>query len=93
MEIQTSGGEIIGIVKKIKDADPADFHHRDIVKQDIVTVTIETNLRWSEAVVEEKVATLTATTERNLRQGDLETEVTGTKGDVTETENEGGSNC
>ena len=27
MVIQTSGGEIIGILKKIKDADPADSHH------------------------------------------------------------------
>ena len=27
MGIQTSGGEIIGILKKIKDADPADSHH------------------------------------------------------------------
>ena len=27
MGIQTSGGEIIGILKKIKDANPADSHH------------------------------------------------------------------
>ena len=59
-----------GTLKKLKDADPADFHHQDIVKQDIVTVT------------------LTTTIETNLRQGDLETEVDGTKGDLTETETE-----
>ena len=60
MEIHTSLDEIIGTLKKLKDADPA------IVKQDIVTATIETN----------------------FRQGDLETKVCGTKGDVTETETE-----
>ena len=38
--------------------------------------------------MKEDVVTLTATIERNLRQGDLETEVDGTKGDVTETETE-----
>ena len=27
MRIRTSGGEIVGILKKIKDADPADSHH------------------------------------------------------------------
>ena len=74
--------------KKLKDAGPLDFLHQDIVKQDIVTVTIETNLRQGEAVVNEAVVTLTATIETNLRQGDLETEVDGTKGDLTETETE-----
>ena len=57
MEIETSGGEIVGILTKMKTADPADSHHasldaakkQDIVKQDIVTVTILTNLRRSEA--------------------------------------------
>ena len=58
-EIHTCLDEIIGILKKLKVADPANFH-QVIVKQDIVIVTIETNL-W---------------------QGDLETEVDGTKGDV-----------
>ena len=51
MSIQTSGGEIIGILMKIKDADPADSRHasldaakkQDTVKQDIVIVTILTN--------------------------------------------------
>ena len=59
-EIHTCFDEIIGILNKLKVADPANFHHQVIVKQDIVIVTIETNL-W---------------------QGDLETEVDGTKGDV-----------
>ena len=27
MEIQTCGGEIIDILKKVKDADPVDSHH------------------------------------------------------------------
>ena len=66
MEIHTSLDEIIDTLKKLKDAVPADFHHQDVVKQDIVTLTIETN----------------------LRRGDLETRVDGTKGDVTETETE-----
>ena len=68
MEIETSGGEIIGILKKIKDADLADSHHasldaakkQNIVKQDIVTVTILTNFRQGEAVVKKEVVTLTA---------------------------------
>ena len=64
MEIHTCLDEITDTLKMLKDAVPADFHHQDIVKQDIVSVTIETN----------------------LRQGDLETELNGTKGDVTETE-------
>ena len=67
MEIPTSGGEITGILKKIKDADPADSHHasldaakkQDTVKQDTVTVTILTNLRQGGAVVKEEVVTLT----------------------------------
>ena len=54
-----------------RDAAPADSHHQDTVKQDIVTVTIETN----------------------LRQGNLETEVDGTKGDLTETEPESTRRC
>ena len=33
MEIQTSGGEIIGILKKIKDAVPADSHHAPVWKE------------------------------------------------------------
>ena len=45
MEIHTSLEEIVDTLKKVKDADPAGFHHQDIVKQDIVTVTIETNFR------------------------------------------------
>ena len=44
-------------------------------KQDIVTVTNQTNLGQGEAVVKEEVVTLTATIETNLRHGDLETEV------------------
>ena len=88
MEIHTRFDDIIGTLRKLKDADPADFHYQDIVKQDIVTVTIETNLRQGEAVVKEEVVTLTATIETNFPQGDLETEVDGTKGDVTETETE-----
>ena len=39
-----------------------------------------------EAVVKEEVVTLAAIIETNFRQGALETEVDGTKGDVTETE-------
>ena len=66
MEIHTSVDEITDTLKMLKDAVPADFHHQDIVKQDIVSVTIETN----------------------LRQGDLETELNGTKDNVTETETE-----
>ena len=88
MEIHTSLDDIISTLRKLKDADPADFHSQDIVKQDIVTVTIRTNLRQGEAVVKEEVVTLTATIETNFPQGDLETEVDGTKGDVTETETE-----
>ena len=88
MEIHTSLDDIIGTLRKLKDADPADFHYQVIVKQDIVTVTIETNLWQREAVVKEEVVTLTATIETNFPQGDLETEVDGTKGDVTETETE-----
>ena len=76
--------EIIDTLKKLKDAVPADFHHQDTVKQDIVTVTIETNFRQGEAVVKEQVVTLTT----NFPQGDLETKVDGTKGDVSETETE-----
>ena len=87
-EIYTSLDEIVGTLKKLKDADPAASHQQDIVKQDIVTVTVETNLRQGDAVVKEDVVTLTATIERNFRQGDLETEVDGTKGDLTETETE-----
>ena len=66
MEIHISVDEIIDTLKKLTVADPAEFHHQDIVKQDSVTVTAETN----------------------LRQGDLETEVDGTKGGVTETQTE-----
>ena len=40
MEIHTSLDEIIGTLKKLKDADPADSRHQDTVKQDIVTLTI-----------------------------------------------------
>ena len=87
MEIHTSLDEIIDTLKKLKDAVHADFHHQDIVKQDTVSVTIETNLRKGE-VVKEQVVTLTATIETNFRQGDLETKEDGTKGDVTETETE-----
>ena len=61
---------------------------KTFVKQDTVTVTIETNLRQGQAVVKEEVVTQTTTIETNLRQGDLETEVDGTKGDPTETETE-----
>ena len=43
MEIHTGLDEIIGTLKKLKGADPADFHHQDTVKQDSVTVTIKTN--------------------------------------------------
>ena len=35
MEIHTSLDEIIDTLKKLKDAVPADFHHQDIVKQDM----------------------------------------------------------
>ena len=85
METHTSLDEIVGTLKKLKDADPADSHHQDIVKQDFVAVTIERNLRRGDAMVKEEVVTLTAT-ETSLRQGDLETEVDGRKGDLTETE-------
>ena len=76
MEIHTKLDEIIGSLKKLKDVDPADSHNeslnaakkQDIVKQDIVTVTIQTILQQGEAVVKEEVATLTATIETNIRQ-------------------------
>ena len=45
MEFHTSLDEIIDTLKKLKSAVPAGLHHQDIVKQDIVTVTIETNFR------------------------------------------------
>ena len=48
---------------------PADFQHQDIVKQDIVTVTVETNIRQGEAVVKEQVVTLTATIDREELSG------------------------
>ena len=88
MEILTSFDEIIDTLKKLKDAHPAGFHHQDIVKQDLVTVTIETNVPQGEAVVKEQVVMLPATIETNFWQGDLETKVDGTKGDVSETETE-----
>ena len=86
--IPTSLDEIIGNLKKLKDDDPADSHRasldaakkQDIVKQDIVTMAIQTNLQQGEAVVREELVTLTATIEANLRQGDLETEMDGPKG-------------
>ena len=69
--------EIIDTLKKLKDADPADSHHasldaekeQDMVKQDIVTVTILTNFRQGEAVVKEEVVSLTATIVTNFRRG------------------------
>ena len=90
MEIQTSSGEINGVLKNIKGAGPADSRHvsldaakkQDIVKPDIVTVTLLTNLRQDEAVVKEEVVTLTATIVTNLRRCGAEE-----KGEVaTETE-------
>ena len=54
MDIHTSLDDINDTLKKFKDADPADFHHQDIVKQDVVAVTIETNL-WQDDL-ETKVA-------------------------------------
>ena len=88
MEIHTSLAEIIGFLKQLKDEVSADSHHasidaakkQDIVEQDIVAVTIQTNLRQGETEEKEEVVTLTATIQTNLRQGDLETEV------ATETE-------
>ena len=59
MEIHTCLDEINDTLKKLKDADPADFHHQDILKQDIVTVTIETNLRQVEAAVKEEESSST----------------------------------
>ena len=44
--------KIIDTLKKLKDADPADSHHQDMVKQDIVTVSIETNFRQGVLVTE-----------------------------------------
>ena len=35
MEIHTSLDEMIDTLEKLKDAVPADFHHQDVVKQDI----------------------------------------------------------
>ena len=74
------GGEIVGILKKIKDADPADSHHASLrrseetrhVKQDLVTVTILTNLRQGEAVVLEEVVLLTVTIVTNSRWSEAE---------------------
>ena len=54
MEIHTSLDEITDTLKKLKDADPADFHNQDSAKQDIVTVTTEMNLQQGEAVVTEE---------------------------------------
>ena len=59
LEIHTSLDEIIDTLKKLKEADPAGFHHQDIVKQDIVTVTFETG----EAVVKEDVVSNEALSE------------------------------
>ena len=78
MEIHTSFDEIIGFLTKLKGADPADCHHasldaakkQDIVKQDIVLVTIATNFRQGEAEVKEEVVSLTASIVTNLRQGE-----------------------
>ena len=80
MDIHTSLDEIMGFLTKLKDADPADCHHasldaakkQDVVKQDIVIVTILTNRRQGEAVVKEEVVSLTATFVTNLRQGEAE---------------------
>ena len=64
MEIHTSVGEISCILKKLKDevsANVADSHHAPLDaarKQEIVTVTIRTNLQ-GEAEEKEEVATET----------------------------------
>ena len=83
-KFQASGGEIIGILKKIKDADPADFHHasldaakkQDIVKQDIVHCDNPdeppVGRRCGEGGGKEEVVTLTATIVTNLRRGEAE---------------------
>ena len=61
-------------------------------KQDIVTVTIQTNFWQGEAVVKEEVVTLAAAVETNLQQSDHETEVaTETESIETLSEWEGGS--
>ena len=52
IEIHTSLDEITDTLQKLKDADPAGFHYQDILKQDIVAVTIETNLRQGELQTE-----------------------------------------
>ena len=78
MGIHTSLDEIIGFLTKLKDADPADCHHasldatkkQDVFKQDIVIVTILTDLPQGEAEEKEEVVSLTATIVTNLRQGE-----------------------
>ena len=80
MEIHTRLGEIIGFLKQLKDEVSADSHHasidaakkQDIVEQDIVAVTIQTNLRQGETEEKEEVVTLTATIQTNLRQCEAE---------------------
>ena len=51
IRIQTSGGEIIGILKKIKDTDPADSHHAP----DVEGAPEEQNGRDQEQVVDVEV--------------------------------------
>ena len=78
-EIHTSGGEISGIEKKLEDDMSADLAHSQKAdeqerktdhapldaakKREIVTVTIQTNLRQGEAEEKEEVVTLTAIVE------------------------------
>ena len=78
-------GEIVGILQKLKDDMPADL--ADSLKAD--KEDRKTDHAPLVAVMEnEEVATLTATMETNLRQGDLENRADGIKGDLTETETE-----
>ena len=75
-------GEIVGILKKLKDGMPADL--ADSLKAD--EEEGKTNHAPLVAAKENEIATLTATIEMNLWQGDLAVEVDSVKGDLAETE-------
>ena len=71
MEIRTSGGEIMGLLK-LKADTPADLTNS--LKADDEDRTTD-HAKHVQVKKTEEVATLTATIETNLRQGDIATEV------------------
>ena len=77
-------GEIIGNRQKLKDDMPADL--ADSLKAD--EEDCMTDHEPLDAAKEKEVATLKATTETHLQQGDIGTEVDHVKGDLTETDGE-----